>query len=198
MLELFVKSLPRSAPLVVSTFCLGQHVTPSTVHCAFDVTNDPPSERGTHAAHPCAANVVHGLGTLKVLDPLGVMELATFLANLSAGQESDKRLACSNGGAEIVPLIASMGVPEREGDSSSDDGVVPKAFPEAVITDQSLFKRTGGKTFETESLEQFYKPIDSYEGAHRFDPKFEWEKKEERRVVRKVSHLVASCLLRAS
>lgn len=62
----------------------------------------------------------------------------------------------------------------------------PKAFPEAAVVEQSLFKRTGNKTFENESLESFYKPIDSYEGRHRWDPDFQWEQKEEKRVVRKV------------
>lgn len=32
----------------------------------------------------------------------------------------------------------------------------------------------------------YYKPIDSYEGLHRWDPEFEWEPEEERKVVRKV------------
>lgn len=31
-----------------------------------------------------------------------------------------------------------------------------------------------------------YKPIESYEGYHRYDPDFEWEPAEEKRVVRKV------------
>lgn len=32
-----------------------------------------------------------------------------------------------------------------------------------------------------------YKPIAEYEGAHRWDPSFEWEPKEEKRLVRRVS-----------
>ena len=32
----------------------------------------------------------------------------------------------------------------------------------------------------------FYAPIEAYEGRHRYDPKFEWEPQEERRLVRKV------------
>jgi hypothetical protein len=31
-----------------------------------------------------------------------------------------------------------------------------------------------------------YKPVDTYEGLHRYDPDFEWEPAEERKVVRKV------------
>ena len=34
--------------------------------------------------------------------------------------------------------------------------------------------------------ESFYTPIDSYEGKHRYDPTFEWQPKEEKKLVRKV------------
>lgn len=73
--------------------------------------------------------------------------------------------------------------------SSSPDRVQGdlKAFPEAVITEPSFFQRAGGKTFEIESLASYHKPIDeSYEGYHRYDPDFQWEGKEEKRVVRRV------------
>ena len=32
-----------------------------------------------------------------------------------------------------------------------------------------------------------YKPIDTYEGIHRWDPDFEWEEEEEKKIVRKVT-----------
>lgn len=32
-----------------------------------------------------------------------------------------------------------------------------------------------------------YKPIPEYEGAHRYDPHFEWTENEEKRLVRRVS-----------
>lgn len=42
-------------------------------------------------------------------------------------------------------------------------------------------------TFATKGLGQdHYRPIDSYEGIHRYDPDFDWEPEEERKVVRKV------------
>lgn len=31
-----------------------------------------------------------------------------------------------------------------------------------------------------------YRPIDTYEGAHRFDPLYEWTENEEKRLVRRV------------
>lgn len=44
-------------------------------------------------------------------------------------------------------------------------------------------------TFETINNESFYRPIDIYEGIHRYDPKLQWEPNEEKRLVRKVGRL---------
>ena len=41
-------------------------------------------------------------------------------------------------------------------------------------------------TFETIGDPSFYTPIENYEGKHRYDPNFEWEPKEEKKLVRKV------------
>ena len=41
-------------------------------------------------------------------------------------------------------------------------------------------------TFEKFGDESYYTPIEKYEGKHRYDPTFEWEPNEERRLVRKV------------
>ena len=64
---------------------------------------------------------------------------------------------------------------------------------DAVVKETSMFKRsTQNGTFDNDSndsndsLSQYYAPIESYEGRHRYDPKFEWTPKEEKRVVRKV------------
>lgn len=88
-----------------------------------------------------------------------------------------------------------MGLPSHDSSpksSSPDHHAVPKLLPNVDATDPAvLFKRAEGKTFETESLEDFYKPIAEYEGAHRYDPKFEWEEKEEKRVVRKIGESFA-------
>lgn len=80
-----------------------------------------------------------------------------------------------------------------KGDESPSNGsVLPKkeadVYPEeAVAGETKFFPRAGARTtFENESLESFYKPIDSYEGRHRYDPQFQWEPAEEKRVIRKV------------
>ena len=43
-----------------------------------------------------------------------------------------------------------------------------------------------GDVFDTAGLEDLYKPIATYEGIHRYDPKFQWHDAEEKKVVRKV------------
>lgn len=40
--------------------------------------------------------------------------------------------------------------------------------------------------FETLEDPRYYRPIDSYEGIHRWDPDFEWTEEEEKRIIRKV------------
>lgn len=59
--------------------------------------------------------------------------------------------------------------------------------PPAVVTETSLFRRANVKACENdEDLEELYAPIVNYEGAHRYDPKFQWDTKDEKKVVRKV------------
>ena len=84
-----------------------------------------------------------------------------------------------------------MGVSENSVNSAeappSEHHFDGKGLGDAVTTETSVFKRsTTGATFDNDSSESFYKPIDTYEGIHRYDPQFEWEPKEEQRVVRKV------------
>ncbi|KAK8200527.1 major facilitator superfamily domain-containing protein [Phyllosticta capitalensis] len=40
--------------------------------------------------------------------------------------------------------------------------------------------------FATEGIEKYYRPVEGYEGIHRWDPDFEWEPSEEKRVVKKI------------
>ena len=71
---------------------------------------------------------------------------------------------------------------------SFDRGVPPEKYEEKVRRG-SLTKGTAAPTtFISSGVdEEFYKPIEKYEGYHRYDPYFEWEPKEEKKVVRKVS-----------
>jgi hypothetical protein len=53
--------------------------------------------------------------------------------------------------------------------------------------DGSGTKGKDGTTFVSGGLgKDHYRPVESYEGIHRYDPDFVWEKKEEKRLVRKV------------
>lgn len=45
----------------------------------------------------------------------------------------------------------------------------------------------GHHVFETAESKEIYKPIEGYEGSHRFDPTFEWTAEEEKTLVRTVS-----------
>lgn len=47
--------------------------------------------------------------------------------------------------------------------------------------------KSDGGAWATGGNIEVYKPIPEYEGAHRYDPLFEWDPKEERKLVRKVS-----------
>ena len=41
-------------------------------------------------------------------------------------------------------------------------------------------------TYDAGGDERFYRPIDTYEGRHRYDPDFQWRPEEEKKLVRKV------------
>ncbi|KAF2760494.1 MFS general substrate transporter [Pseudovirgaria hyperparasitica] len=59
--------------------------------------------------------------------------------------------------------------------------------------------RVGGEgdTFVSTGFDVYHKPIESYEGYHRYDPDFQWTEKEERKIVRKIDYRICSwvCLM---
>lgn len=81
-------------------------------------------------------------------------------------------------------------------DKSVEAGFVTYNPEEKTYTDTApvdpnkrlLKKANAGNTFgDTDSLEEFYKPIDTFEGLHRYDPSFSWDPKDEKKLVRRVS-----------
>lgn len=62
--------------------------------------------------------------------------------------------------------------------------------PSSSKTDVSELVSVDGKrgtTWAANGLKtDNYRPVDTYEGIHRYDPDFDWEPEEERKVVRKV------------
>ncbi|KAJ5676182.1 Major facilitator superfamily domain general substrate transporter, partial [Penicillium macrosclerotiorum] len=63
---------------------------------------------------------------------------------------------------------------------------------DASDTEVQQSKSHNGGTFQVREGRHFYRPIDSYEGIHRWDPDFEWTEKEERRIVRKIDARVCT------
>ena len=81
---------------------------------------------------------------------------------------SSIRIRASSKNSSSSPLI--FPVSERDGDDLDNE-------------DETSLKPS---TFQTDGLETFYKPIEGYEGAHRYDPEYVWSAADEGRVVRKV------------
>jgi hypothetical protein len=69
--------------------------------------------------------------------------------------------------------LTDLGTPEM-GSGSSLNTVNEKLAPSAVYAG-------GGQS------SRFYEPIPEYEGRHRWDPHAEWDEREEKQLVRKVS-----------
>ena len=86
-----------------------------------------------------------------------------------------------------------MTVEEANKTASNAEGLDSKVAPRVSSADSSSSstydgpraKQTDG-AFDTTEDPRFYKPIPEYEGAHRWDPEFEWTEAEETAVIRKV------------
>ncbi|OCK75436.1 MFS general substrate transporter [Lepidopterella palustris CBS 459.81] len=79
---------------------------------------------------------------------------------------------------------------------------IAKSKSDLEVTESNEVKISSGKTgegatFETAGLDAYYKPIDEYEGLHRYDPEFDWESEEEKKVVRKIDKRICTwvCLM---
>lgn len=88
-----------------------------------------------------------------------------------------------------------MGKPELSGSggespvSSENDQKNLEALVgnQSPCESQSANERVGQpEAFLSQGLSEHYTPIDSYEGRHRYDPKFQWTVQEEAKLVRKV------------
>lgn len=77
--------------------------------------------------------------------------------------------------------------------ASDAEGLDSKAAPRVSSAESSSSSTYDGPrakqtdcAFDTTEDPRFYKPIPEYEGAHRWDPDFEWTEQEETSIVRKV------------
>ena len=72
-----------------------------------------------------------------------------------------------------------------------DEGSRRRSSAESASSETDQTRRRRAKHQEVDaatngSFEQFYKPVEEYEGRHRYDPHFHWKPADERQVVRKV------------
>lgn len=86
--------------------------------------------------------------------------------------------------------MSSITSPRTPDGSDREDLEYAKGGVEVSDSDKSGSFRMGeseGGAWAVGGNIESYKPIAEYEGAHRWDPSFEWEEKEERKLVRRVS-----------
>ncbi|PSN61237.1 MFS general substrate transporter [Corynespora cassiicola Philippines] len=89
----------------------------------------------------------------------------------------------------VVPDVPTKDV-DLTGSASTSETNIPRY--------NTTGKNRDGVTFAGRDLgSDHYEPIDSYEGKHRYDPNFDWEPEEERRVVRKIDKRICTwvCLM---
>lgn len=72
---------------------------------------------------------------------------------------------------------------------SVDDGL--ESSPESSSGDLNTASRDN--VFTAAEAVELYKPIEGFEGTHRFEPTAVWTVEEEKRLVRKVCPLIAQC-----
>lgn len=85
------------------------------------------------------------------------------------------------------PLTAAPPIAVVPDVAKSNVDVSASASETELSHSDAKTRERSGVTFDTAGLgPQLYKPIEKYEGKHRYDPDFEWEPEEERKVVRKV------------
>lgn len=104
----------------------------------------------------------------------------------------------ASGEIAVGPLLS-----RARGNSSTSSSLEKDAFKGHQTLDHSPGTGHGidpskhNATFETFGNETFYTPIEDYEGKHRYDPTFEWEPKEEKKLVRKLDLRICSwvCLM---
>lgn len=95
-----------------------------------------------------------------------------------------------------VETKANAGAPHIASVPSSDDSSSEKK-------DHSLYgeddrgrwqPKAGGPFVDSDLDQKRWKPLDSYEGAHRYDPDFEWDADEEKKLVRRVGFCLVLAL----
>jgi len=90
---------------------------------------------------------------------------------------------------------------EAEEYASGESKIVGQTTKTAYVSDSGSFSDDSVRkdvTFANEGLDsEFYVPIATYEGIHRYDPSFTWSPQEEKKLVRKIDYRICSwcCLM---
>jgi hypothetical protein len=91
---------------------------------------------------------------------------------------------------------AKMTTTESKAVTGGSDGEFPKSkgfknvgtAPEfSSFDERERSIASNDVVFDATEDVRHYKPIDTYEGIHRWDPDFEWEREEEEKIVKKVT-----------
>lgn len=85
--------------------------------------------------------------------------------------------------------MSKRATPSSEGDEPKDVEFAKDAVETSTSSKPSsvrLGESEGGVWASGGGIEN-YQPIPEYEGAHRYDPQFQWTENEEKRLVRRVS-----------
>ena len=69
--------------------------------------------------------------------------------------------------------------------------------PSSSDTKLGIVDKLGQHVYEDEETKALYKPIEGYEGSHRFDPDFKWTPEEEKRLVKTLDWRIAlpACIM---
>lgn len=104
----------------------------------------------------------------------------TMAGSGSASSRVQPLMAPVDGSASAEGKVAfSTGFEKFEASSEADDDERKPLLPTRTV-------RANNTTFERFGRALHHQPVERYEGSHRYDPQFEWEPKEERKLVRKV------------
>lgn len=98
-----------------------------------------------------------------------------------------------------VETKANAGAPHIIGSLPSSDDGSSKKRDHSLYAEEDRSQREvkqGGPFVDANLDQRRWKPLDSYEGSHRFDPDFEWDQAEEKKLVRKVRAFRANSVRR--
>ena len=120
----------------------------------------------------------------KDTDPAGNLEevpVSNSMALKPRGSGISRLLRKIKGQRDESTPFSQNNIPTSEASSES-----------AEFSDDSKGDTANTRINEETRLEQYYVPIDTYEGKHRYDPKAQWSPQEERKLVRKLDYKICA------